>query len=95
MVPEDFDLTPGMEFLQKLGDFLPPADVIKIIQLCYKGSNTQWATSNEELADSMFDFPYPPLAMRLLGYTPMPLSERPTTVTAAAMAVLREPQIID
>ena len=73
-----FDRTKPIQSLGKLGNLIDSEDAIKVVQLCFDSTDGMWAQANQDLADTLFDFPYPTNAMRALGYTSMPLSKCPS-----------------
>ena len=83
-VPPDFDDTPDLEFLGKLGSFIVAVDAVKIVQMCFANVDNMWAQNNRILADSLFSHPYPKEAKTTLGYTSIPLWKCPTKKTTSS-----------
>ena len=76
VVPSNFDITPPMKDLRKMGHAMVSKSVVEFINTAHSNINRTWATENVKLAKEFFDFPYPALAQTELGYPDHELSEK-------------------
>ena len=70
IINDDFDKTPPLSNLQKLGDVIVPTHVINVIFKTFHNVNNEWALKNPAIAKRFFSLPYPTEAISALGYSP-------------------------
>ena len=70
VINDDFDKTPHLSNLCKLGDIIDPHHVINVIHKTYHNVDNRWASNNPAIAKRFFSLPYPTEAISALGYSP-------------------------
>jgi hypothetical protein len=80
VISDDFDKTPPLSNLRKLGNIIVPGHVINLIFRTFDNVDGNWASTNPSAAKKFFSTPYPMDAITTLGYSPHVEEEDPDNV---------------
>ena len=76
-INDDFDKTPPLSNLQKLGDIIVPLHVINVIHKTFLNVNNKWALKNPAIAKRFFSLLYLTKAISYLGCSAQTEEEDP------------------
>ena len=80
IINDDFNKTPSLSNLHKLGDIIVPLHVINVIFKTFHNVNNKWASKNPAILKRFFSLPYPTEAISYLGYSTQTEEEDPESL---------------